>query len=77
MSGRILIIDNDRSFVKGLRYSLEQDDYRIDILSEGKDTLDHITRKEYNMVLIETELPDINGLTLCQDIRNISLRRNP
>jgi DNA-binding response OmpR family regulator len=72
MSGRILIIDNDRSFVKGLRYSLEQDDYRIDILSEGKDTLDHISRKDYDMVLMETELPDINGLTLCQDIRKLS-----
>ncbi|MGM0395461.1 MAG: winged helix-turn-helix domain-containing protein [Bacillota bacterium] len=72
MSGRILIIDNDRTFVRGLRYSLEQDDYRIDILSEGADTLDHISKKDYNMILMETELPDTNGLTLCQDIRNIS-----
>ncbi len=72
MSGRILIIDNDRTFVKGLRYSLEQDDYRIDILSEGASTLDHISKKDYNMILMETELPDINGLTLCQDIRKIS-----
>lgn len=72
MSGRILIIDSDKSFVKGLRYSLEQDDYRIDILSEGANTLDHISRKNYDMILMELELSDMNGLTLCQDIRNIS-----
>lgn len=72
MSNRILIIDSDRTFIKGLRYSLEQDNYRIDILHEGADALSYISKKDYKMILMEIELPDINGLTLCQDIRNIS-----
>lgn len=72
MSSRILIIDSDRTFIKGLRYSLEQDNYRMDVLHEGADALGYISKKDYNMILMEIELPDINGLTLCQDIRNIS-----
>jgi len=72
MGGRILVIDNDKSFVKGLRYSLEQDEYRIDILNEGSNALDHIQKKLYDMVLLELELTDINALTLCQNIRSLS-----
>ncbi len=72
MSGRILVVDTDKSFVKGLRYSLEQDEYRIDILNEGSEALDHIQKKHYDMILLELDLPDINALTLCQNIRSTS-----
>lgn len=72
MSGRILIVDTDKSFVKGLRYSLEQDDYRMDILNEGSSVIDHIQKKQYEMILLELDLPDVNALTLCQNIRSIS-----
>lgn len=72
MSERILVIDSDKSFVKGLRYSLEQDNYGIDILDEAANAIDYIQKKNYDMVLMDLNLPDINGLTLCQNIRNIS-----
>ncbi len=72
MSGKILIIDTDKSFVKGLKYSLEQDDYTIDISDSLKDVMDKIYKKVYEMVLMELELPETNGLTLCQNIRSIS-----
>ena len=72
MSERILVIDSDKTFAKGLRYSLEQDNYGIDILDEIDNAIDYIQKKNYDMVLMELNLPDINGLTLCQNIRNIS-----
>ncbi len=72
MSERILVIDSDKTFAKGLRYSLEQDNYGIDILDEVDNAIDYIQKKNYDMVLMELNLPGINGLTLCQNIRNIS-----
>ena len=72
MSGKILIVDQDKSFIKGLRYSLEQDDYSIDTSSLGSDVLEKINKKSYELVLLELEIPDMNGLTICQNIRNIS-----
>lgn len=72
MSGKILIVDTDKSFINGLKYSLEQDDYTLDI-STGKDVIEKINKKSYEMVLLELNLPDINGLTICQNIRSISL----
>ena len=72
MSGKILIIDTDKSFIKGLKYSLEQDDYSIDVGVSCKDVIDKINRKDYEMVLMELELPEVSGLTICQNIRSIS-----
>ncbi|NLL81473.1 MAG: response regulator transcription factor [Tissierellia bacterium] len=72
MSGKILIIDIDKTFVKGLKYSLEQDDYIIDTCNSGKDAIGKIENNTYELVLLELEMPDMNGLTICQNIRNIS-----
>lgn len=72
MRGKILIIDTDKSFIKGLKYSLEQDDYSIDICSSCKDVMDKLIKKVYEMVLMELELPEVNGLMVCQNIRSIS-----
>lgn len=72
MSGKILIVDQDKSFIKGLRYSLEQDDYLIDTSSLGSDVMEKINKKSYELVLLELEIPDMNGLIICQNIRSIS-----
>ena len=65
----ILIIDNDKSFVKGLEYSLEQDEYIIESEYYGKNIIEKINKKDYDLILLELVLPDINGMKLCQSIR--------
>ena len=73
MGRDILIVDSDTSFVKGLKYSLEQDDYIIDVASTAKALIDLIEDKSYDMVLLEMALGDGNGLTICQNIRRQSM----
>lgn len=72
MGGKILIVDTDKTFVKGLKYSLEQDDYTIDVSTLGKDVVEKINKKSYELILLELDMPDMSGLTICQNIRNIS-----
>lgn len=72
MGGRILIVDVDKSFIKGIKYSLEQDEYYVDVCSISKEVIDKINKKSYEMILLELEMPDTNGLTICQNIRSIS-----
>ena len=72
MGGKILIVDTDKYFIKGLKYSLEQDDYSIDVCSTGKEVIDKINKKSFELVLLELEMPDMSGLTICQNIRSIS-----
>lgn len=72
MGGNVLIVDSDLSFVKGLKYSLEQDGYAIDVAATIKDINEIIDHKTYDMVLLEMELQDGNGLNICQNIRRNS-----
>ena len=72
MHPKILVVDSDKSFVKGLKYNLEQDEYRIDIIHNGKEVLDRLNKYDYDLVLLDLILTDSNGLNLCQAIRSIS-----
>jgi DNA-binding response OmpR family regulator len=72
METKILILDEDKIFVKGLKYSLEQDEYIVDTMYNTKDILEKINQNNYNLILLDLILPDSNGLTLCQTIRNSS-----
>ncbi|MDR7857088.1 response regulator transcription factor [Tissierella sp.] len=72
METRLLVVDSDKSFVKGLKYNLEQDDYRIDIIHSGKEVLERLNKYDYDLVLLDLILTDSNGLNLCQAIRGIS-----
>lgn len=72
MEKKILIIDNDKSFVKGLKYSLEQDRYIVDVVHKGKEIINKISKKEYSLVLLDLILPDGTGLNVCKDIRRDS-----
>lgn len=72
MEGQILIIDNNKIFADGLKYSLEQDNYKVDIIESGKEGLNKLKRKEYDLILLELDLLDIDGLEICKSIRGFS-----
>lgn len=72
MRTKILIIDNDKSFVKGLKYSLNQDEYIVEAVFYGKNISERINNGKYDLILLDLVLPDVNGLDLCQSIRKES-----
>lgn len=72
MEETVLIIDSDKSFVKGLKYSLEQDRYTVDTINGGKEAIDRINKKDYGLILLDLLLPDESGLNVCKDIRQDS-----
>ncbi len=72
MQSKILIIDSDKTFVMGLKYSLEQDGYTVDAVYTCKDVVEKIDNNGYDIVLMDILLPDSNGLSICQAIRNNS-----
>ena len=73
MVGRnILIVDNDKTFVKGLKYSLEQDEYLVEYDYYGKNIIEKINKINYDLILLDLVLPDTNGMNLCKSIRKDS-----
>ncbi len=72
MSMDVILINRDKLFLESLRYSLEQDGYKIDEAYSIQDAMKNLKEKNYDLILLDIVLPDGNGLTLCQNIRNSS-----
>lgn len=72
MNTRILIVDDEALLVKGLKYSLEQDGYRTDSAYDGNEALEKANKEEYDLIILDLMLPGIDGLEVCQKIRERS-----
>jgi DNA-binding response OmpR family regulator len=69
---KILVVDDEALLVKGLKYSLEQDGYNIDVSYDGLDALEKVKKGDYNLIVLDLMLPGIDGLEVCQKIREKS-----
>ena len=72
MSRKILIIDDEPLIVKGLRYTLEQDDYTVDAAYDGEEALNKFDNDKYDLILLDVMLPNMNGMEVCQKLREKS-----
>ncbi len=69
MNKKILVVDDEPLIVKGLKFSLEQDGYIIDAAYDGEEALDKVNSNEYDLIILDVMLPKVDGLTVCQKIR--------
>jgi len=69
---KVLVVDDEKLIVKGVRFSLEQDGMEVDCAYDGEEALEKIRQKEYDMVLLDVMLPKLDGFEVCQAIREFS-----
>ncbi|MDO4489596.1 MAG: response regulator transcription factor [Lachnospiraceae bacterium] len=72
MAKKVLVVDDEKLIVKGLRFSLEQESMEVDCAYDGETALNMIREREYDMVLLDIMLPKMNGLEVCQQVREFS-----
>lgn len=72
MAKKVLVVDDEKLIVKGLRYSLEQDGMEVDCAYDGEEALDMIRKKEYDIILLDVMLPKLTGFEVCQQVREFS-----
>ena len=72
MPKKILIVDDEPLIVKGLKYSLEQDNYETDSAQDGEEAISKFFAGQYDLVLLDVMLPKIDGIEVCQRIRERS-----
>lgn len=72
MAKRVLVVDDEKLIVKGIRFSLEQDGMEVDCAYDGEEALEAAKKKEYDVVLLDVMLPKLTGFEVCQQIREFS-----
>lgn len=69
---RVLVVDDEKLIVKGIKFSLEQDGFVVDCAYDGEEALEYARNNPYDIVLLDVMLPKIGGFEVCQQIREFS-----
>ena len=69
---RVLVVDDEKLIVKGIRFSLEQDGMEVDCAYDGNEAIERAKEREYDVVLLDVMLPGHDGFEVCQAIREFS-----
>lgn len=69
---RALVVDDEQLIVKGIRFSLEQDDMEVDCAYDGEEALAYARNYHYDIILLDVMLPKLTGFEVCQQIREFS-----
>lgn len=72
MAKKILLVDDEPLMVKGLKYTLEQDGYQTVSAYDGEEALKVFGEEEFDLVLLDVMLPKMDGIQVCQRIRENS-----
>ncbi|MCI8410655.1 MAG: response regulator transcription factor [Lachnospiraceae bacterium] len=69
---RVLVVDDEKLIVKGIRFSLEQDGMEVTCAYDGEEALELVQNNEFDVVLLDIMLPKLTGFEVCQQIRDFS-----
>lgn len=72
MRSKILVVDDEKLIVKGIKFSLEQEGWEVDVAYDGEEALKLALSKEYSIILLDVMLPVFDGLEVCRQIRATS-----
>ena len=72
MGKKVLVVDDEKLIVKGLRFSLEQDDMEVECAYDGEEALQMAKENDYDIILLDVMLPKLTGFEVCQQLREFS-----
>ena len=72
MAKKVLVVDDEKLIVKGIRFSLLQDGMEVDCAYDGEEALNMAKAISYDMILLDVMLPKMDGFEVCQAIREFS-----
>jgi DNA-binding response OmpR family regulator len=67
---RLLVVEDEEDLAEGLRVGLARTGYAVDVAADAAEAYDRLTVNEYDLMLLDINLPDGDGFTLCRSLRN-------
>ncbi len=72
MGRKVLVVDDEKNIVKGIAFSLKQDDMSVDAAYDGEEAVRLARESKYDIILLDVMLPKLSGFEACQEIREFS-----
>ncbi len=69
---KVLIVDDEKLLVKGLKFNFEQDGYDVEVAYDGEEAIKQARDKSVDIIILDLMLPKVDGLSVCQKIREFS-----
>ncbi len=69
---KILVVDDERLLVKGIKFNLENEGYAVDACYDGASAVEMARSGDYDLIILDLMMPEKNGLEACQEIRSFS-----
>ncbi|HXX81779.1 MAG TPA: response regulator, partial [Thermodesulfovibrionales bacterium] len=70
MGGRILVVDDEPVVVKSCERTLTPEGYKVDTASNGKEAIGKLGKDNFDLVITDLKMPDMDGIELIRWIRN-------
>ncbi len=69
---KVLVVDDEKLIVKGIKFSLEQDEMEVTAAYDGETALELAKTNDFDIILLDVMLPGLSGFDVCQAIREFS-----
>ncbi len=69
---KILVVDDEKLLVKGIKFNLENDGYEVDTGSDGEEAVEKAKSNSYDLIILDIMMPKVDGLAACMQIREFS-----
>lgn len=69
---KILVVDDERLLVKGIKFNLENEGYTVDACYDGESAVNMARTGGYDLIILDLMMPKKDGLQACQEIRGFS-----
>lgn len=72
MNERILLVEDEKTLAKALKFNLEKEGFRVEVAFDGEEALNAMSGEEPDLVILDLMLPKIDGYEVCRSIRRSS-----
>ena len=69
---KILVVDDEQLLVKGIKFNLENEGYQVETAYDGRTALDMAHANNYDLIILDLMMPEVDGLEACMKIREFS-----